>query len=60
MVVGGMDSLRGEETGQELEQEIEKVKMRNHRLVSALAIAIWLVITIMDVASLVFAGLGKA
>lgn len=62
MVVGGMESSRGEETGQELEleQEVEKVKMRNHRLVSALAIAIWLVITIMDVASLVFAGLGKA
>ena len=60
MVVGGMESLEGQETGQELEQEVEKVKMRNHRLVSALAIAIWLVITIMDVASLVFAGLGKA
>ena len=60
MVVGGMESLEREETGQELEQEVEKVKMRNHRLVSALAIAIWLVITIMDVASLVFAGLGKA
>ena len=62
MVVGGMESSRGEEAGQEreLEQEVEKVKMRNHRLVSALAIAIWLVITIMDVASLVFAGLGKA
>ena len=60
MVVGGMESLEGEETGQELEEEVERVKMRNHRLVSALAIAIWLVITIMDVASLVFAGLGKA
>ena len=55
-----MESLEGEETGQELEEEVEKVKMRNHRLVSALAITIWLVITIMDVASLVFAGLGKA
>ncbi len=60
MVVGGMESLEGEETGQELEEEVEKVRMRNHRLVSALAIAIWLIITIMDVASLVFAGLGKA
>lgn len=60
MVVGGMESIEGEETGQELEQEVEKVKMRNHWLVSALAIMIWLVITIMDVASLVFAGLGKA
>ena len=60
MVVGGMGSIETEETGQELEQEVEKVKMRNHGLVSALAIAIWLVITIMDVASLVFAGLGKA
>ena len=60
MVVGGVDSGEREENGQELEQEVEKVKMGNHWLVSALAIAIWLVITIMDVASLVFAGLGKA
>ena len=60
MVVGGMESVEGGENEQELEQEVEKVKMRNHWLVSALAIAIWLVITIMDVASLVFAGLGKA
>ena len=62
MVVGGMRSLQGEETGQEEpEHEVdERVKMRNHRLVSALAIAVWSVITIMDVASLVFAGLGKA
>ena len=60
MVVGGMESSEGQETAQELGQEVEKVKMRNHWLVSALAIAIWLVITIMDVASLVFAGMGKA
>ena len=60
MIVGGMESPEGEETRQELEQEVEKVKMRNHWLVSGLAIAIWLVIAIMDVASLVFAGLGKA
>ena len=60
MVVGGMESLEGEEGALETEQEAGKVKMRNHRLVSALAIAIWFVITIMDVASLVFAGLGKA
>lgn len=61
MVVGGVESLEErEETRGELEHEVEKVKMRNPQLVSALAIAIWLVITIMDVASLVFAGLGKA
>ena len=60
MVVGGMESSGGEEMGQELEQVVEKVMMRNHWLVSALAIAIWLVITIMDLASLVFAALGKA
>ena len=60
MVVGGTESSEGEDTGQELEQEVEKVTMRNHWLVSALAIIIWLVITIMDIASLVFAGLGKA
>lgn len=60
MVVGGMEPSEEEEPGQALEQEVEKVKMRNHPLVSALAIAIWLVITIMDVASMVFAGLGHA
>ena len=60
MVVGGMESLEGEEGALETEQEAGKVRMRNHRLVSALAIVIWFVITIMDVASLVFAGLGKA
>ena len=60
MVVGGMESVDGEEGALEPEQEAGKVRMRNHRLVSALAIAIWFVITIMDVASLVFAGLGKA
>ena len=60
MVVGGMESSEGEDTGQELEQEVEKVTMRNHWLVSALAIIIWLVITIMNIASFVFAGLGKA
>ena len=61
MAVGGVGSVDGEEgTVRELEQEVEKVEMRSHRLVSALAVAIWLVITIMDVASLVFAGLGKA
>ena len=59
MVVGGTESSEAEETGQGLEEEVDKVNMRNHRLVSAIAIAIWLVITIMDVASLVFAGLGK-
>ena len=60
MVVGGMESLDGEEGALETEQEAGKVRMRNHRVVSALAIAIWFVVTIMDVASLVFAGLGKA
>ncbi|KAM0806250.1 transporter protein smf2 [Usnea florida] len=59
MVVGGMESLEGEEGALETEQEAGKVRMRNHRLVSALAIAIWFAVTIMDVASLVFAGLGK-
>ena len=44
----------------ELEQEVERVKMRNHWLVSILAILVWLVIVIMNVALLVLVGLGKA
>ena len=43
----------------ELEQEVRRVKMRNHWLVSILAILVWLVIVIMNVALLVLVGLGK-
>lgn len=60
MVVGGLDARDREETEQELEQEVDPVNMRNHRAVSAFAIAIWLVITIMDMALLVLAGLGRS
>ena len=38
----------------------EVVKMRNHIWVSVLAVAIWLVIAIMNVALLVLVGLGEA
>ena len=41
-------------------QQGEVVRMRNHWIVSILAVAIWLVIAIMNVALLVLVGLGKA
>lgn len=44
----------------ELEQDVETVKMRNHWLVSVLAVLVWIVIAIMNVALLVLVGLGKA
>lgn len=56
MVVAGSE-LTGDE---DEDQEVETVKMRNHWLVSMLAVAIWLVITIMNVSLLVLLGLGKA
>lgn len=40
--------------------EAESVKMRNNWLVAALAVVIWLVITVMNIALLVLLGLGKA
>ncbi len=65
MVVGTTRAARRESAEQELEMEIEQepgpvTKMRNHWIVSGLAIAIWLVIAIMNVALLVLLGLGKA
>ena len=56
MVVGSAQPTDAEE----MEQESEPVKMRNHWAVSVFAVAIWLVIAIMNVALLVFAGLGRA
>lgn len=64
MVVGGRDSAQREDTDQEYELEQEQAeerkKMRNHWLVSIIAVLIWLIITIMNVALLVLLGLGKA
>jgi metal iron transporter len=45
--------LQGEQTGQE-------VNMRNNWLTTAFAVAIWLVLVVMNVALLVLVGLGKA
>jgi metal iron transporter len=55
MVVGGARPA-GEETE---DDEVEQVKMRNHWIVSILAVAIWLVIAVMNIALLVLVGLGK-
>ena len=44
----------------ELEQDVERVEMRNHWSVSIFAVLVWLVIAIMNVALLVLVGLGKA
>ena len=49
------DSNDGDTGGEEA-----VVKMRNHIGVSVLAVAIWLVIAIMNVALLVLVGLGQA
>ena len=56
MVVGGC----GPRADDESDQESEPVKMRNHWVVSILAVLIWIVIAIMNVALLVLVGLGKA
>lgn len=56
MVVGGARPA-GEETD---DHEAEQVKMRNHWLVIILAVAIWLVVAVMNISLLVLVGLGKA
>ncbi|KAL9123946.1 MAG: hypothetical protein Q9217_006678 [Psora testacea] len=55
MVVGGPRTTDSEE----MEEEMEGVKMRNHWIVSAFAVAVWLVLVVMNVALLVLVGLGK-
>ena len=62
MIVGGSERVaRGDSDGDlELDDEPELIKMRNAWWLSAFAILIWLVITIMNVALLVLLGLGKA
>ena len=56
MIVNGPEPALDDE----LEQEVERVEMRNHWSVSILAVLVWLVIAIMNVALLVLVGLGKA
>ena len=56
MVVRGPGST----SDQEFDQPVERVKMRNHWLVSGFAVIAWLVIAVMNVALLVLLGLGKA
>ena len=62
MVVGGVDRVAREDVDGELEldEEPEPIKMRNAWALSVLAVLIWLVIAIMNVALLVLLGLGKA
>lgn len=62
MVVGGTNATQtdGEEDELEMDHELDAKKMRNHWAVSVLAVLVWLVITIMNVALLVLLGLGKA
>ena len=62
MTVGNRDTVEREETEEEFEVDrLDEVKkMKNHWSVSVLAVLIWLVITIMNVALLVLLGLGKA
>jgi len=64
MVVSSTQSTRREDAEQEMEMEMEQesmlvTKMRNHWIVSGFAVAIWLVIATMNMALLVFLGLGK-
>jgi len=61
MVVGGREPVEGSESDTELEMEEsgEGKKMRNHWLMSVVAVLVWLVITVMNVALLVLLGLGK-
>ena len=47
------------EENEELDDPIPVVKMRNHWVLSVLAVSIWVVITVMNVALLVLLGLGK-
>ena len=56
MVVGG-----ARPAGQEIEEhEVEQAKMKNHWILSILAVVIWLVIAVMNISLLVLVGLGKA
>ncbi|KAL2005758.1 hypothetical protein VTN00DRAFT_10251 [Thermoascus crustaceus] len=50
----------GEASGEENDANVEGVKMRNNWFVSTLAVLIWLVIAVMNVALLVLVGQGEA
>lgn len=56
MVVGS----RGPQDEDELQPVPDRVQMKNHWAVSILAVLVWLVIVIMNVALLVLVGMGKA
>ncbi len=55
MVVGGARPA-GQETD---DHDVEPVKMRNHWAVAVLAVAIWVVIAVMNISLLVLVGMGK-
>ena len=57
MTVGTMDCESPGETASRIQ---EAVGMRNHWMMSVMAVGVWLLITIMNVALLVLLGLGKA
>ena len=57
MVVGGVRPRNAEY--EDDDDGVERVKMRNHWAVSVFAIAVWLVLVIMNVALLVLVGLGR-
>jgi metal iron transporter len=61
MIVGGARPLPREDADGELvfDEEPEPTKMRNAWVLSVLAILVWLVIAIMNVAIVVLLGLGK-
>ena len=65
MIVGGSERVENDDgleqvnTG-EADPGAEVVKMRNHWVVAGLAMLVWLVIAVMNVALLVLVGLGKA
>ncbi|KAL1998347.1 hypothetical protein VTN02DRAFT_6360 [Thermoascus thermophilus] len=50
----------GEAGGEDNDANVEEVKMRNNWFVSTLAVLVWLVIVVMNVALLVLVGQGKA
>ena len=58
MTAGGANDRS--EDGHEASHNTEGVKMRNHWVVAAFAILIWLVIAVMNVALLVFVGLERS
>ena len=55
-----MEVLHSTDAYQEAgEPDIEGTKMRNHYITTAIAILVWFMIVIMNIANLVFLGLGQ-